>query len=162
MSEQNTTEETDTQQADDSQEETEVTTFDADYVEKLRRENAKYRTEAKANAEAAARLAEIEEANKTEAEKTAERLAQAEKAAEEARSEALRFKIAAKFQVSDEDADLFLTAGDEETLTKQAQRLVERAEQQRKTGLHVPREGGNGGGNSSTADLFAAAIKDQL
>lgn len=48
--------------------------FDAEYVAKLRQEAAKYRTEAKANAEAAKRLAEIEEANKTEAQKLADRL----------------------------------------------------------------------------------------
>lgn len=53
-------------------------TFDAEYVQKLRAEAAKHRTEAKANAEAAKRLAEIEEANKTEAQKSAERLADLE------------------------------------------------------------------------------------
>lgn len=51
-------------------------TFDADYVAKLRKENAKYRTEAKANAEAAAKLREIEESGKTEAQKLAEELEQ--------------------------------------------------------------------------------------
>ena len=37
----------------------ETKTFDADYVKKLRDEAAKYRTEAKANAKAAEKLAEI-------------------------------------------------------------------------------------------------------
>jgi hypothetical protein len=55
-----------------------VETFDAEYVGKLRNEAAKYRTEAKANAEAAAKLAAIEEANKTESQKLADRLAAAE------------------------------------------------------------------------------------
>lgn len=50
-------------------------TFDASYVAKLRQEAAKYRTEAKENASAAKRLAEIEEASKSEAQKAAERLA---------------------------------------------------------------------------------------
>lgn len=50
-------------------------TFDASYVAKLRQEAAKYRTEAKENAAAAKRLAEIEEASKSEAQKAAERLA---------------------------------------------------------------------------------------
>ena len=59
-------------------------TFDAEYVQKLRQEAAKYRTEAKANADAAKRLAEIEEAQKTEAQKLADRLAAAEKKALEA------------------------------------------------------------------------------
>lgn len=44
-------------------------TFDAEYVKKLRAENAKHRNEAKANAEAAKRLAEIEMANATDLEK---------------------------------------------------------------------------------------------
>lgn len=48
-------------------------TFDAEYVKKLRAESAKHRTEAKANAEAARRLAELEEAQKTEQQKLAER-----------------------------------------------------------------------------------------
>ena len=59
-------------------------TFDAEYVQKLRQEAAKYRTEAKANADAAQRLAEYEEAQKTEAQKLADRLAEAEKKALEA------------------------------------------------------------------------------
>lgn len=54
-------------------------TFDADYVKGLRAEAAKYRTQAKENAEAAKRLAEIEESNKSEAQKHAERLEAAEK-----------------------------------------------------------------------------------
>ena len=69
-------------------------TFDADYVAKLRQEAAKYRTEAKANAEAARRLTEIEEAQKTEAEKLAERLADAEAKAREAELRALRSDVA--------------------------------------------------------------------
>lgn len=118
-------------------------TFDADYVKKLRAENAKYRTEAKANAKAAEKLAEIEAANQTEAEKTAATLAAAQRDAEQARAEALRFKVAAKFQVNDEDAELILTGPDEETLTRQAQRLTGIAEERKKNGNHVPREGSN-------------------
>lgn len=140
MSEQST-EQSETQSAATSQEDTEATTFDAAYVKKLRDEAAKYRTEAKANADAAKRLAEIEEANQTEAEKQAKRLAEAERAAEEAEAKALRFKVAAEFGVTGEDADLFLTGTDEETLTRQAKRLTERADQKRKSGNVVPREG---------------------
>ena len=116
-------------------------TFDAEYVKKLRAESAKYRTEAKANAKAAEQLAVIEAANKTEAEKAAERLSVLEREATEARAEALRFKIAAKFEVSEEDADLFLTGTDEETMTRQAKRLADRTAERKKAGNHVPREG---------------------
>lgn len=59
-------------------------TFDAEYVAKLRAENAKHRTEAKANADAAKRLAEIEEAAKSNEQKLAERLTAAEKRAADA------------------------------------------------------------------------------
>lgn len=136
-------------------------TFDAEYVEKLRKENAKYRTEAKANADAAARLAEIEEASKSESQKLAERLSAAEKAAADAQRDALRFRIASKFQISDEDAELFLTAGDEDTLTKQAERLAARNEDAGKprTPRPDPNQGRSGSSSASTADLFAAAVE---
>lgn len=119
----------------------EAKTFDADYVKKLRDEAAKYRTEAKANADAAKRIAEIEEAKKTDEQKSADRLAALESEMQAAKADALRFKIAARFQVSDEDTDLFLTGTDEETLTKQAQRLTERVEERKKSGNVVPNEG---------------------
>ena len=51
-------------------------------------------TVAKANEDAAKRLAEIEEAQKTEAEKAAERLAAAEKRASELEAKALRAEVA--------------------------------------------------------------------
>lgn len=61
--------------ADDSkQAQEEPETFDKDYVKKLREESAKYRTQAKENAEAAKRLAEMEEAQKTESQRQAEAL----------------------------------------------------------------------------------------
>lgn len=109
-----------------------------DYWKQRSRENE---SKAKANADAARRLAEIEEANKTEAQKTADRLAAAEKDAATARSEALRLRVAAKHGISEEDADLFLTGSDEETLTKQAERLAGREADRKKQGNHVPREG---------------------
>lgn len=133
-------------------------TFDEAYVKKLRDEAAKHRTEAKANAVAAKRLAEIEEAQKTESQKQAEALAAAQRDAETARAEALRFRIASKFQVSDEDADLFLTGTDEETLTKQAERLTERAEERKKNGNQVPREGTNPTQPTDDVREFARAL----
>jgi len=137
--------------------------FDEAHVKKLRAEAAKYRTEAKANAEAAAELAKIEEANKTEAQKSADALAAAQRDAQNAKAEALRFRIASKFQVNDEDADLFLTGTDEETLTKQAERLTERAEERKKNGNQVPREGTNppAGGQDSDMREFARGLFPQ-
>lgn len=133
-------------------------TFDEAYVRKLRDEAAKHRTEAKANAAAAAELAQIKEAQKTEAQKAADRLAEAETKATAAQAEALRWKVAAKFGVSDEDADLFLTADDEETLTKQAQRLTGMAEERKKHGNQVPREGTNPKQSTDDVREFARSL----
>lgn len=74
--------------------EAQPTTFDADYVKKLRDEAAKYRTEAKANAEAAKRLAQFEESQKSEQQKLMERAEAAERERDEIRLEALRLRIA--------------------------------------------------------------------
>ena len=89
----------------------------------------------------AAKLDEIEQANKTEAEKLAEAKVAAERERDAAKAEALRLRVATKHGISDEDADLFLTATDEATLTKQAERLSARAD--RKSGHYVPRAGKN-------------------
>jgi len=74
--------------------EAQPTTFDADYVKKLRDEAAKYRTEAKANAEAAKRLAQFEESQKSEQQKLMERAEAAERERDQVRLEALRLRIA--------------------------------------------------------------------
>ncbi|HET8556185.1 MAG TPA: hypothetical protein VFL58_02625 [Gaiellaceae bacterium] len=100
----------------------------------------------------AARLDEIEQANKSEIEKASEARAKAEADAAAARAEALRLRVAAKHGISDEDADLFLTGTDEATLTKQAERLSQRVADRKKQGNVAPREGGNPN-PSSTGDL---------
>ena len=108
----------------------------------------------KANKEAETlrlKLKEYEDRDKSEAEKQAERLKALEAEAIAARSEALRLRVAAKFGIGDEDADLFLTATDEETLTKQAERLAERVADRKKRGNSVPREGGNTNPDDSKA-----------
>lgn len=110
--------------------------FDAEYVEKLRKEAADYRTKAKANAEAAEELAKLKEADKTEAQKAADRIAALEAENAKAQSALLRMRIAAKYGISTDpgedgspsDADLFLTGMDEESLTIQAERLAKKRE----------------------------------
>jgi hypothetical protein len=139
-------------------------TFDADYVEKLRKEAAKYRTEAKANADAAKRLAEIEESQKSEVQKAAERAATLEAERDAAQLEGLRYRVAAKFSISDEDAELFLTGTDEETLRKQAERLAARAEDGSRPRQPRPdqNQGRSSAGSSSTAEQFSAAVRGML
>lgn len=91
----------------------------------------------------AARLDEIEQASKSDLEKAADRAAKAEAALQAAQAESLRWKVAAKFGITDEDADLFLTGTDEATLTKQAERLSGRGQDRKKQGNRVPKEGAN-------------------
>jgi hypothetical protein len=94
--------------------------FDADYVAKLRAEAAKYRNQAKENAAAAARLTEIEDAQKSEAEKLQAKLDAAEQRATAAEQARLRAEIA---QTKGVPADL-LAGGTEEELTASAERLL--------------------------------------
>lgn len=115
--------------------------FDADYVNKLRREAARYRAEAKGNAEAVKRLAELEDASKTEAEKVAEKLAKADATLASVPKQVaalLREHLTAIHGFDPDDAELFLTADEPSLLLKQAARLVNGGGMKAN---HVPREG---------------------
>lgn len=70
-----------------------------------------------------------------------ERLAELEKEIEATKREAMRRRVQAAHGISDEDADLFLTGADEESLTAQAKRLADREAERKSNGNHVPREG---------------------
>ena len=122
------------QQVDEQTKPTETVDF---WKQKAREQEKR----AKENAAAAKRLAELEESQKSEAERMADRIKQLESEAAAASRDALRFKVASKYGIGDEDADLFLTGSDEETLTKQAERLAARAADQKKAGNRVPDEG---------------------
>lgn len=115
-------------------------------------------------AAAAKRLEEIEESTKTEQQKHADRLAKAEQRAKQAEQDALRFKIASKYKIDDEDAELFLTGTDEATLIKQAERLKARADdqqsQQRKQGWGS-QEGRSPSRSSDPDQAFAADFFSQ-
>lgn len=81
---------------------------------------------------------------KAEGAKTAEdRITELEKSIEAANREALRRRVQAAHGISDEDADLFLTGTDEESLTAQAKRLADRLDERRKKNNVSPREGTN-------------------
>jgi hypothetical protein len=68
---------------------------------------------------------EIEDAQKSEIERAREAATAAEERATKAEAEALRYRIATKHGISDEDATLWLTGSTEDDLTKQAERLAE-------------------------------------
>lgn len=113
---------------------------------------------AKANADAATRLTEIEESQKSETQKLADAKTAAEKAAADAKAEALRWRIAAKHGITDEQAELYLTGTDEETLTKQAKGLAELASDRKKQGNHVSREGTNSNATPSDEKAFVRQL----
>lgn len=75
---------------------------------------------------------EIEDAQKSEVQRAAEATAAAEARAVKAEQEALRYRIATKHGIAEDDAELWLTATTEEDLTKQAERLAELQGQQPK------------------------------
>jgi len=133
-------------------------------ADRIARERAKYADYGDLKAKAA-RFDELEQANKSEAERLAEEASTARADAEAARAELLRYRVAASHGITDaEDIDLFLTGRDEETLTKQAERLAARSEES--TRPRPPRPDANqgrpGSGPASTADLFAAAVERQF
>jgi hypothetical protein len=97
----------------------------------------------------AARLDEIEQANQSEIEKATAKVTAAEaevaKVPEKVAS-ALRDHLVALHKIPADDAELFLTANDPETLLKQVDRLLGREAEAKQTkrqqGNHVRREGG--------------------
>ena len=151
-----TTESTTTEQTTTT-EQAQEQTAPTETVEFWKQKAREQEKRAKANADAAKRLAEIEEAQKSEAEKAADRMREIERERDEAKRDAVRFKVASKFGISDEDADLFLTGTDEETLTKQAERLSQHSSDRKKNGNVVPREGST---SSAAPDAERAAVRD--
>ena len=135
--------ETSEQEPQEGTEQTEPKAFDAEYVDKLRKEAAKYRTEAKANSDAARKLAAIEEANKTEAQKSADRLAAAEKDVADARNESLRYRIAAEFKLTEKQAAALAHVSSEDGMREVAGQLAASESDRKKHGNFAPREGTN-------------------
>jgi len=146
--------------AEKPQEGAEVKTFDAEYVDKLRKEAAKYRTEAKAKADAAAKLAQIEEASKTAEQKAAERLAEMEAQTKALEAKATRAEIASESGIP---ADIL--AGPEDSSTESIKAYADLlAAYLEKAGKPRPprpdaNQGRSGTGTATTADQFAAAIE---
>lgn len=96
-------------------------------VEFWKQKNRELEKKLKENAAAKAELDKLKAASLSAEERIVKEAADAKAEAAQARTEAMRWRIAARFGMSDEDAELFLTATDEETLTRQAQRFTELA-----------------------------------
>lgn len=85
--------------------------------------NRKLEARAKANKDAADKLAELEDRDKTDLERAQAARQAAEQQAAEARAEVARYKVAAEFGLSPEDTELLATVSDEDTLHSLAKRL---------------------------------------
>lgn len=130
-------------------------------ADRLERERAKFADYKDVKAKAA-QLDALTEAKKTDEQKLFDRIAALEKANADLTLSTLRKSVQARFGIADEDADLFLTGADDETLTRQAQRLAGRDADRKKTGNVSPREGTNPKAASSdmrdfTRQLFGSA-----
>lgn len=103
--------------------------LDAALKGRLDRERAKFKdyNDLKAKADM---LDQIEQANLSELDKAKGQISSAESERDKAVAEALRLRIAVTHGISLDDADLFLTGTDEDTLTAQAKRLSDRAAEQ--------------------------------
>lgn len=129
-------------------------------AEKWKQHSRTWEDRAKSNSEARKKLDELEEQDKTEAEKLAARLKEAdERAAQlEEREKALATRelvtnIAVEFNISKDDRDLYLTGSDEDTLRKQAEGLAARR------GPENPHQGrGSGGPNKQSAQDWAKSL----
>ena len=109
---------------------------------------------------ASTRLSEIERANESAIEKAQREAKEAQDALPTGITAAFRDAAVTFGGIDAEDADLFLTGSDVETLKKQAARLVNRTPAAPKPD---PSQGGKGTtAKGSTADQFAAAISDAL
>lgn len=104
-----------------------------DTVEFWKQKAREQEKRAKDNSDAARRLAELEDAQKSETQRLTETADQARNEAAAARAEALRYRIASKHGISEDDAETFLTGADEESLIRQAERLAALAAQQTNT-----------------------------
>lgn len=133
--------------AEEQQEQT-FTQADLDRIvkERVQRERAKYADYDDLKAKAG------------EAATAEERIAALEKEIQSTQREALRRRVQAAHGIADEDADLFLTGTDEETLTAQAKRLAARESERKSNGNHVPTEGNNPKAKSNDLREFTRGL----
>jgi len=117
----------------------------------------------KSAAEYEKRLKEIEAAQMSDLEKAQAAAKEAQDAAAKATTEALRWKVAAEYAIAAEDAEVFLTGTDEDSIRKQAERLAELAKKGPTTPKPDLSQGAKGTPSQATpADKFAAAFEGRL
>lgn len=153
----------DTTSADESQQQmdgfkpiTSQDEFNAAVAERVARERGKFKDYSDLKAKAA-KLDEIEQANKSEMEKAIDRVTKAEAQVSEIPSQVaaqLRAHLISLHKIEKDDAELFLTASEPDLLLKQVNRLMSRDGGKR--GNYVPREGTNNNKNQPNDEREAA------
>ena len=126
-------------------------------------EARKWETRAKENSTAAARLAEIEEASKTELEKAVARAEQAETALTVKQAESMRLAVLAKYSIPEDYQDL-IQGADEETLTASAVKvaaLIEKDSKRPSVGPYVPDEG-KSPAKALNSNALETALREKL
>lgn len=126
-------------------------------------ERAARKAAEKATADLQAKLDEINRANESALERAQREAQEAKEAATQATLDALRFRIAAEAGITD-NVDLILTAGDEETMRKQAALWAARTPDN--TTAAGPRpdltQGGSGNPLALNSDGLEDALKTKL
>jgi YesN/AraC family two-component response regulator len=90
----------------------------------------------------AKQLEDLEQSKKSAEEQLTERITALEAELGASRHDATRARIQAKYKVSDDDAELFLTASDADGLERQAKALADRAADRKAKGPVVPSQKG--------------------
>ena len=109
-----------------------------------------------------AQLDEIKKSQMSDLEKAQAVAQEFQQAADKANAEALRWRIAAKHGISDEDAETFLTGSDEASLTRQAERLSALNNATPATPKPDRTQGGSGQPLALNSDGLEQALKDKL
>lgn len=104
-----------------------------------------------------AQLDEIKAAQMSDLEKAQAAAKSFEEQAARSAAEALRWRIAAKHGISDDDAETFLTGSDEESLTRQAERLSALS-----TAPMTPKPDRTQGGSGESLALNSDALEESL
>lgn len=127
-------------------------------------EARKWEARAKENSGAAQKLADLENASKSELQKALDRAEAAEKALASTQAESLRLTVAARHGITGDALDL-LNGSTEDELEAKAVKLSALLTDSTKPDPFPkadPSQGVRGAGNATTADQFAAFVGDKL
>lgn len=97
-------------------------------------------------------LDRLKSENQTAEDRAAQQLADMQKRIDEMTLTTLRARVQASHGISDDDAELFLTGTDEETLIRQAKALADRDKDRKKKGPVVPTQGNHPTGTTDDAE----------